>query len=116
LVLLLVEDLNEIVLSIFTGIFIGGFRTFIDQFLQPENTSFFYLFYEKLPGALYYITYGALAYFLYVRKNKDNLYITIISLFSIDVVANVIELILRGDLEYQFFALSLIIGLIRSIL
>lgn len=116
LVLLLVDELNEIVLSIFIGFFIGILRTFIGSVFQTEGISFIYLFYTNLPGAIYYIIYGVLAYFLCLRKNQDNLYITIISLFSIDVIGNVVELILRGNLSYRLFILSLFIGLIRSIL
>lgn len=114
LVLLLVDDLKEILLFTFTGLFILLLRMFIDSF--SSLGSFTALLSVNLPAAIYYIVYGILAYFFNLRQNQQNPCITIISLFSIDVMSNLIEIILRKSLSNRIFLLILFMGLLRSII
>ncbi|WP_213818692.1 ATP-binding protein [Garciella nitratireducens] len=114
LVLLIVEDLNEILLAFFTGIFILLLRILINSLFSVGD--FTTLLYNNLPGAIYYISYGIWSYFFYLRDNKESLYMTIASLFCIDVISNIIEIVLRGNLSKQIFLFIIFMGLIRSIL
>lgn len=113
LVLLLMEDLNTISLSIFTGLSIFILRFIIEcistkVFLAEIITANF-------PSAVYYILYGILASFFTIRRNKENPYLIIITLFSIDVICNLTEAIIRNNLNSDLFKLIIIVGLIRSI-
>lgn len=114
LVLLLVDDLKEVLLFTFTGLFILFLRMLIDSFSSLESLT--ELLSVNLPAAIYYIVYGVLAYFFNLRQNQENPYVTIISLFSIDVMSNLIEIILRKSLSNRIFLLILFIGLLRSII
>lgn len=113
LVLLLMEDLNTISLSIFTGLSIFILRFIIEYF--SARVFLAEIITANFPSAVYYILYGILASFFTIRRNKENPYLIIITLFSIDVICNLTEAIIRNNLNSDLFKLIIIVGLIRSI-
>lgn len=113
LVLLLEEDLKEIKLGIFTGLLVLILRSGLYYFGNTSSTII-----ESLksvyPASVYYSLFGILALILNIRKNKNDPILTIISLFFIDVVCNIIESIISSSLDLKLFRYILLIGLIRS--
>lgn len=113
LIIMLVDDFNIILLSIYTGFSVFALRFIIDLFIIKGEVTKIIL--ANFPSAIYYILFGVLAVFFTLRKNKENSYLIIISLFSIDVVCNFIEAIIRSNLNLYLFKFIIIIGLLRSI-
>jgi len=113
LMLLLIDDFNMVVLAIYTGITVFAFRFIIEYF--STNASITAIIIENVPSSIYYILYGVMAWFFTIRKNRENPYLTIVTLFSIDVLCNLTEAIIRNDLNSYLFKFIIIIGLIRSI-
>ncbi|MDF2676475.1 MAG: hypothetical protein K0Q97_775 [Bacillota bacterium] len=113
IVLLLVDDFNEIKLSIYTGFSVLVLRFLIENFASDYNM--LDIFISKLPSFVYYLLYGIAAYIISFRKNRENLLRTILSLFSIDVLCNLTEAIIRQDLNSDLFKFIVLIGFIRSI-
>lgn len=113
LVIILVDDFNIILLSVYTGLSVFALRFIIDLlFIKDEVIK---IILANFPSAIYYILFGILAVFFTVRKNKGNSHLIIITLFSIDVVCNLIEAIIRSNLNLYLFKFIIIIGLLRSI-
>lgn len=113
LTILFDNSLKEYKLSIYTGISVLLLRFFIDSnhIIDPIVA-----IKENLPGSIYYIMFGILARVFSVRKNRnDNLYIPF-SLFIIDVVCNLIEALIRQNLNTKLLHYILIVGLFRGLL
>lgn len=115
LVILLEDDLKEIKLGIFTGILVLLFRSSLSYFGNTSDTIIDALK-TVYPASIYYCLFGVFALLLGVRKNKSDPILTIISLFFIDVICNIIEAIISNSLDFSLFRYILLIGLIRSIL
>lgn len=113
LMLLIMEDFNMIVLAAHTGLSVFILRFTIEYF--STNVEILAIITENLPSSIYYILYGTLAGFFTIRKNRENPYLTIITLFSIDVICNLTEAVIRNNLNPYLFKFIIIIGLIRSI-
>lgn len=113
LMLLLIDDFNIIILAVYTGITVFVFR-FIIEYLSTD-VEITAIVAENLPSSIYYILYGILAWFFTIRKNRVNPYLTIVTLFSIDVLCNITEAVIRNNLNSYLFKFIIIIGLIRSI-
>lgn len=113
LIILLLE-VNEIALSLWTAaltILLRGliFNTTRDFTLVDGIVA-------NLPGSIYYVLYGHLAYFFGLRKNKENLTQIFISLFAIDFISNLVEAIISNNLNFYLFNLIIVAGLVRSTL
>lgn len=113
LVLLLMDDFNINFLSIFTGFSVLSLR-FIIEYLTTK-AEFLQIITENIPSSVYYILYGILAGFFTIRKNRENPYLIIVTLFSIDVICNLTESIIRNNLNTYLFKFIITIGLLRSI-
>ncbi|MBP1924516.1 two-component system sensor histidine kinase YcbA [Sedimentibacter acidaminivorans] len=113
LVIMLVDDFNIILLSIYTGLSVFALRFIIDLFSIKDEIIEIVL--ANFPSTIYYILFGILAVFFTVRKNKENPYLMIMTLFSIDVICNLVEAITRSNLNSYLFKFIIIIGLLRSI-
>jgi len=113
LMILLIDDFNMVVLAVHTGITVFVFR-FIIEYLSTD-VEIAAIIAENLPSTIYYIIYGILAWFFTIRKNRENPYLTIVTLFSIDVLCNLTEAVIRNNLNPYLFKFIIIIGLIRSI-
>ncbi len=110
---MLVDDFNVILLSIYTGFSVFILRFIIELFSVKDEIIKNVL--ANFPSTIYYILFGILAVFFTIRKNKENLYLIIITLFSIDVVCNLIEAVIRSNLNLYLFKFIIIIALLRSI-
>ena len=113
LVLLLEEDLKEINIGIFTGLSVLALRSTL-YFFRTPNINFATSILAVYPASLYYSLFGIIAFVVGLRKNKDIPIITIISLFSIDVVCNILEAIISKNLNASLFNYILLVGLVRS--
>jgi len=113
LVIILVENLNIILLSAYAGLSVFVLRSIIEIFVS--NDTMIEIVLANYPATIYYVLFGFLASFFAVKKNRENLYLLVISLFSIDVVCNFAEAIIRNNLNLYLFNFIIIIGLLRSI-
>ena len=76
LVIMLVDDFNIILLSIYTGLSVFVLRFIID--LLSIEGEVIKIVLANFPSAIYYILFGVLTVFFTVRKNKENLWAGII--------------------------------------
>lgn len=113
LMLLLIDDFNMVILAVYTGITVFVFRFIIEYFSTDVEIAA--IIAENLPSSTYYILYGILAWFFTIRKNRENPYLTMVTLFSIDVLCNITEAVIRNNLNSYLFKFIIIVGLIRSI-
>lgn len=115
LVLLLEDDLKEAGVGILTGLSVLLLRSSLN-YLGSSNNSILESLYLVYPASIYYSLFGILAFFMDLRKNKNDAVFTIISLFSIDVICNITESVISKSLNSSLFRYILLIGLIRSII
>lgn len=113
LVLLLIDDFNELKLSIYTSLSILLLRFLIEYF--STEIELLDILSTNSPSSIYYILYGIMAYLFNLRRNRDNSYLTVVLLFSIDVLCNLTEASIRNNLNSTLFKFIIIIGFIRSI-
>lgn len=114
LILLLQDNLKEVIIGIFTAISVLFLRGFINSFYSSKDIS--EIIKMDLPASVYYFLFAILAYLFYLRKNRDNPIKTVPKIFIIDVICNVIESILRNNLDYKLFTYVLLVALIRSLI
>ncbi len=112
LVLLLFDELHEIYLALFTGISILILRGLINILSGFENI--LDLLVIDFPGALYYLLFGLLFYILRVREFKDSPIKIIYHLALIDVVSNIVEALIRNNINVDLIRYILFIGAIRA--
>lgn len=113
LVLLLLDDFNELKISMFTGISIMFLRFLVEYLSAKDGLSA--ILKNNLPSSVYYIMYGILAYLFNLRKSRENPYLTVAILFSVDVFCNLGEAAIRNNMNSTLFKFIIMIGLIRSI-
>ncbi len=113
IVILLEDDLKEINLGIFSALTVLLLRTSL-IYISNANITLINAIQTVYPASIYYTVFGFLVFFVHIRKNKDNAIITILSLFSIDVICNIIEAIISKSLNPALFNYILLVGLIRS--
>lgn len=114
LILLLHEDINEVYLAFFSGIFILILRSFIHSLNGFDNI--WDLFSMDFPASVYYILSGILFHSLRVRYSKNNTFRTIYLLATIDIFCNIIESLLRKDLNQDIIRYIVFIAMMRSVL
>lgn len=115
LVLLLEDDLKESGIGILTGLSVLLLRSSLNYF-GSSNNSILESLYLVYPASIYYSLFGILAFFMDLRKNKNDAVFTVIGLFSIDVICNIIESVISKSLTSSLFRYILLIGLIRSVI
>lgn len=113
LILLLIDEISMIRLALYTGLAVFIFRSAIQYTLTEVGLTA--VFFENYPASLYYILFGILAGFFTLHKNRANPYLTLATLFTIDVLCNLTEAMIRSTLDSYLFKFIIIIGLIRSI-
>ena len=112
--IVLLLDINEIALSLWTAALTLILRGFIYYLVQ--DSTLIEGINANLPSSLYYVLYGHLAYFFSLRNNRSNLLQTYISLFAIDFISNLVEALVRNNLTFYLFKTIIIAALFRSIL
>lgn len=109
---ILLLDINDIALSLWLAAATLLFRGFLFSikldFTLMEGIT------VNLPSSLYYVLYGHLAYFFGVRQNKKNLPQTFIALFTIDFISNLVEALVRNNLEFSLFKIIIVAAILRS--
>lgn len=114
LVLLLREDLKEIILGVSTASSVLFLRVFISSLSSSKDI--IEMIEMDLPAGLYYLSFSILAYLLSLRKNRDKPLIALVTILFTDIFSNILESILRNNLDYKLFQYILLVALIRSLI
>ncbi|MBC8591304.1 ATP-binding protein [Wansuia hejianensis] len=112
--ILLYLDLSEIYLTLFTSLTVLLLRGFINSL--SIDGSIVDILKLDLPGALYYMLFGVLAHLSALTEKKDKSIQCISILFFIDIISNLFESLLRGNLNINLFHYIILIGTARSII
>lgn len=112
-ILLLSDDISHLFLTLSSGTLVVILRTILMSFLTATSISDAFLF--NLPSLYYYIVFGFLIYVLDLKKHKNSFFETLFLLSSIDSIANIMESIIRGNLNSGLLKFILMIGFLRGI-
>lgn len=113
--ILIQDDLDEGYLGFLSGAMIIILRTFIRYYDNTYDTVFLSLR-AALPIFFYYSSFGILAKYLKLRDSKIMLHKLLFTLFSIDILSNVVELALRQDFSMKVIRYSMMVAFIRSMI
>lgn len=114
LIILLYIDIKEIYLGVFTTLSVLILRGFISS-IQSDKLILEILKTDS-PAAVYYLLYCILVLLLNVRKNRDNIARNVLTLFTIDMVSNILESVIRNSFNMELFKYIILMAAIRSIL
>ena len=113
------NEMDEIILSTFSGLLIVMFRSAPLMFgLNP--LSLLTVVSMQGPAFMYYLSFGILFKFLSIRKRVEKNYFNIAFIIVIDSLSNIIELFFRIDIdksEFSIIVLTIVlVALLRTIL
>lgn len=111
--LLIFDELSEVIQTIFSALSIFVLRFFIEYYGAANLGA---IISETFPALLYYLLYGTFVHVLKIKKNKENLHLTVTLLFTIDVFCNIVEASIRHNLDSHLFKYILLIGILRSVI
>jgi|LGOV01.1.fsa_nt_gb two-component system sensor histidine kinase YcbA len=113
------NEMDEIILSVFSGLLIVVFRSAPLMFgLNP--LSLLTVVSMQGPAFIYYVSFGILFKFLSIRKRVEKNYFNIAFIIVIDSLSNIIELFFRIDIDKSEFSIMILtivlVALLRTIL
>ncbi|MFO7152763.1 MAG: hypothetical protein DIU66_005930 [Bacillota bacterium] len=112
LILLVVDDIPEYWLAIFSGFAVFAVRTAVSLFGGELPSAALTL---NLPSLAYYLAYGFLARILDIKKRQDQALAGIMLLSAVDFLSNLLEAALRIEMNAQAVKLILLVAFTRSI-
>lgn len=112
LFILMINDISQLKLSILCGIAVFLIRNILSVLFKDFTIQEAIIL--NFPAMLYYITYGLLAFFIKVEKDKDNLIQTIFVLTLIDSFSNVLEAVIRNNISLSIIKIIFLAGFTRS--
>lgn len=115
LAILIQDDLDEVALGFSVGLCVIILRTIIRYYDDTYN-SIFLAFKAAYPIFFYYASFGILARLFNLRKNSSALHTLIFTLFSVDILSNLVELSLREDLNFKMIRYSMMVAFVRSLI
>lgn len=114
LILILYDDVKEIHLAFLAGLSVLILRISIDSL--SEFNEILDLLFINIPGAIYYISYGVLFHIFNIRILKKQAIKTIYLLAMTDISSNVLEALIRRNLDQDLIRYILLVAIIRSII
>lgn len=114
LAILIEEDLDESYLGVFTGIFVVIFRTLVGYINTYDSLYISYSY--AYPVFFYYTAFGVLSKLFSLREKSNDSSNVIFSLFCIDFISNVFEIIFRDDMNIKIIKYSISIAALRSLI
>lgn len=114
IILLFYDDLNIFYLGLFTGISVFFLRSVI--YSVDGDYTLFELLQLNIPASIYYMTYATFFYIFRIKSFKESPTRTIYLLSIIDSSSNIIEALIRNNLNTSLMRYILIIAIARSII
>ena len=112
IILLFYDDLNEFYLAIFTGISVFFLRSMI--YSVDGDYTLFELFKLNIPASIYYISYVVFFYIFKIKLFKETPTRTVYLLSIIDASSNIIEALIRNNLNTNLMRYIIIVAIARS--
>lgn len=113
LILLLDEDISGIKLSLLCGLSVFMVRSMESLIFSSSGLWNIGMF--NFPSFVYYVAFGILISIVDIKNYKDNIFRTIMLLSSVDVVSNIVESILRRNVNLYIVRLIILVAFVRSI-
>ncbi|MBB6215934.1 two-component system sensor histidine kinase YcbA [Anaerosolibacter carboniphilus] len=115
LIILVIDDISEFSIALLATIGVFVLRNITGIYFStlslPQLISY------NLPSAIYYLVYGFLAFFLGVRKYREQLLTTVFLMASVDSLSNIAEALIRDKLiNFHMLQVIVLVGLARSII
>ncbi|MEG0307497.1 MAG: ATP-binding protein [Clostridium sp.] len=114
LVILTVDDVPLIHLCIFSGIGVFFTRTVVALFVSINSITEIFLL--NLPSLTFYLFYGITFYFMNIKNRKENILVLLLSLTCADSLCNILECILRQNINFNILKIIVFMGFLRSII
>lgn len=112
IILLFYDDLNVFFIGLFTSTSVFFLRSII--YSVDGNFTFFELFKLNIPASVYYMTYVVLFYIFRIKLFKESPVRTIYLLSIIDSSSNIVEALIRNNLNSELMRYILIVAFARS--
>ncbi|WIF94172.1 sensor histidine kinase [Caminicella sporogenes] len=113
-IILISDEISELKLSFLSAIAVFVLRTILGILFSSFKIKEIILL--NMPSAIYYLSFGFLAFITNVKREKDNLFKTVIILSLVDSISNVIEITIRGNLSSNIIRLIFLVGILRSLI
>ncbi len=114
IILLFYDDINLFFLGLFTGISVFFLRSVI--YSVDGNYTLFELLKLNIPGSIYYMAYTTFFHIFRIKLYKDSPVKTIYLLSIIDSSSNIIEALIRNNLNASMMRYILIMAISRSVI
>lgn len=114
IILLFHDDLNEFYLALFTAVSVFLIRGII--YSVDGDYSLMELFRLNIPASIYYVSYVTFFYMFKIKLSKEIPIRTIYLLSIIDASSNIIEGIIRNNLNNDLIRYIIIVAIARSII
>ncbi|RKD21551.1 two-component system, sensor histidine kinase YcbA [Caminicella sporogenes DSM 14501] len=113
-IILISDEISELKLSFLSAIAVFVLRTILGILFSSFKIKEIILL--NMPSAIYYLSFGFLAFITNVKREKDNLFKTVIILSLVDSISNVIEITIRGNMSSNIIRLIFLVGILRSLI
>lgn len=110
--ILVMEDMSEMVLAILCGIAVFIIRNIFGILLLDQSILQSIIF--NFPSLIYYSIYGILLKAIKVKQYKNGIINTILILALTDSLSNIIEALIRNNINLHIIRLIIVVGFIRS--
>ena len=106
------DDMSELVLAILCGMGVFIIRNIFGILLLDQGIVETIVF--NFPSLIYYLIYGILLKVTKVRKHKNRIINTILILALMDSLSNIIEAMMRNNINLHIVRLIIVVGFIRG--
>ncbi|MCB2289881.1 ATP-binding protein [Clostridium sp. CS001] len=110
--ILVMEDMSEMGLAILCGIAVFIIRNIFGILLLDQSILQAIIF--NFPSLIYYSIYGILLKAIKVKQYKNGIINTILILALTDSLSNIIEALIRNNINLHIIRLIIVVGFIRS--
>lgn len=110
--ILIMDDMSELVLAILCGMGVFIIRNIFGILLLDQGIVETIVF--NFPSLIYYLIYGILLKVTKVRKHKNRIINTILILALMDSLSNIIEAMMRNNINLHIVRLIIVVGFIRG--
>ncbi len=112
LIILIIDDKSELILAILCGLGVFVIRGIFGVVLMEQSIISAMAF--NFPSLIYYMIYGVLVKFTKVKKYKHRIINTILLLALSDSLSNILEAMIRNDINSYIVRVIILAGFIRA--
>ena len=112
LCILVMDDMSEVTMAVLCGLGVFFTRSIFGILLS--NQAFIDTVVFNFPSLVYYLIYGILLWAIKVKKYRHNILNTIFLLALTDSTSNIIEALMRNNINFYMVRIIIFVGFIRA--